>query len=182
MSVFLTDLTEKQLVAIGAIAVESAYAEATVDMLLSSLTKLNPDQLAVLLPGAMLNAKLDMLLGLGMPTLKSKKRKDEFKEIISGLKYWNSQRNIAIHGLWRNKNGGLRRIGDFLLQNPATGNSEVVHKKRSKQPTTLSASKLESIYKGIDESNSKLFVFFISPLMRVAARQAAAKSRTKPPP
>jgi hypothetical protein len=56
-----TGLTGEQLAAIGSIAVESAHLEQTIDAVLWFLTKLRPEQLALLLPGVMLTTRLEMM-------------------------------------------------------------------------------------------------------------------------
>lgn len=171
-------LTTEQLAALGSIAMESAYLEDLVDMLIGEITKLSDEQLRAILPGAMLAAKLDILKNLAVLKLKSKSKQQKISSIIAELKHLNGQRTIAIHGQWQS-------LQKFTLADIANGlaieigNAEATHVRGNKQPAKLNAGKLQDIADGISEYRDQLFHFWLDILIRPAAIRSARKSRSK---
>jgi len=171
-------LTTEQLAALGSIAMESAYLEDLVDMLIGEIAKLSDAQFRALLPGAMLAAKLDILHDLAILKLKSKTKIEKFGLIIAKLKHLNSQRTIAIHGQWQS----LERISFAELAQGASfklGNAEATHVRGKKQPSKLHASKLHDIADGISEYRDQLFHFCLQSWIRPAAIRSVRKSLPK---
>jgi hypothetical protein len=135
-------LTTEQLAALGSIAMKSVYLEDLVDMLIREILKLSDEQFRVLLPGAMLAAKLDILNDLAILQFKSKSKKENVSSIISKLKHFNSQRTIAIHGQWQSLE--MISLADIAGGAPIKlGNAEARHVRGKKQPSKLHASKLQ---------------------------------------
>ena len=171
-------LTTEQLAALGSIAMESAYLEDLIDMLIGEITKLSDEQLRAILHGAMLAAKLDILKGLAALKLKSKSKREKISSIIAQLKHLNSQRAIAIHGQWRS----LQKftLSDLVKGlNIEIGNAEATHVRGGKKPSKLNASKLQDLADGISEYRDQLFQFSLYEWIRPAAIRSARKSRSK---
>jgi len=172
------NLTDKQLAAIGRIAVNSAQIDMWVDIVLSYVTGLTEDQLKVIQPQAMLGTKLDVLSTLGKQKLKSKKRQMEFDKIISAIKQTNSHRVTAIHGIWQRENGNT--LSSILMGAAPDGKSKAI-RKGSKQPIVLKADKLDAIADEMQEQPRILMRFFMEVWIKPAARKSVAKARAKSP-
>ena len=173
-----TPLTTEQLAALGRIALESAYLESLVDQLIGEIAKLSDEQFRALLPGAMLATKLDILKNLASLKLKSKTKKEKLSSIIAELNHLNSQRNIAIHGLWQS----LEKISFADLAKGAsikTGNAEATLARGKKQPSKLHASKLQAIADGISEYCDQLADFCLLLWIRPASIRRVRKSFSK---
>lgn len=171
-------LTTEQLAALGSIAMESAYLEDLVDMLIGEIAKLSDAQFRALLPGAMLAAKLGILNDLAILKLKSKAKKEKISSIITNLKHLNSQRTTAIHGQWTS----LERLSFADIAKGASftvGNAEAIHVRGKKQPSKLHASRLQDIADGISEYRDQLFHFCLQSWIRPAAIRSARKSLSK---
>lgn len=92
---------EELLAAIGSIAAESSYLERYVETMLYQLTKLTRETGQHIIEAGMLGGKLDLLALIGKAKLKSrKKRLKQFSDLMSEIKHANTERSIAIHGLW----------------------------------------------------------------------------------
>lgn len=168
-------LTTEQLAAIGSIAVESAYLEDFVDFMIAWLAGLPDEQLSILIPRAMLDGKLDILRNLGIIKLRSKRRKEEFQQIIAKLKELNSQRNIAVHGNWQSKE--MHRLSDIGKGIPVQiGNAEARGKK---QNSVLHASKLQTVAISIADYREKLFHFCFDTWVNPSIRRSVARVRSK---
>jgi hypothetical protein len=89
------------LAAIGSIAAESAYLERFIESMLYRLTKLSREVGRPLVEKGMLDAKLTALQEVSRAKLKRRpKRMKRLDSIISRLRTSNTDRGIAIHGVW----------------------------------------------------------------------------------
>jgi hypothetical protein len=152
-----TWLTDDERAALGSVVVESANLEATVDLVLLHLTNLTHTAYEVLMGGRMLGAKLDALRVIGLAKLRSKKRKKAFTAIMDNLAHLNSQRTIAVHGIWGPDEGGgvaLNQLLGFAL-GKRPGQATASHRKG-----VLKAAKLGSLSKKLNEGNSALFAYW----------------------
>jgi hypothetical protein len=97
------DLTDAEYAAIGRIAVESAYLENLVEILILKLLRVRPEIGSVLLERGMLDYKLTALAKIGEKLLSHEAaRQMELAKIISDIRINNDQRTTAIHGRWVN--------------------------------------------------------------------------------
>jgi hypothetical protein len=156
-------LKPEQLAALGSVVAESTYLESLVDSMIGYLAKLTDKQRNILLNKAMLNAKLEILAELGAMRLKSTRRKKVFSKIISELKSNNSERIIAVHGVWtpvltRPAPTAPTRLADLLAP---MGEAEATHSRGSKMTAGNLDKLAEKISKGfwdLSEFNSKVWI------------------------
>jgi hypothetical protein len=165
-------LTEEQHAAIGMIAVESAYLEDQIDWMIGHLTKLSSEQQGILISSAKLTNKIDVLRKLGNLRLKSQERKKQFKEILDNLAHQNTQRNIAIHGIWSFADPRITLAS--LASNQPLGPAFAKH--GPKKENKLRADQLGAIAQKISEGNLKLRKFFLLVFVRPYWRASRSKA------
>jgi len=142
-------LSTDQLAAIGCIAVESAYLEDTVETIIYNLSGLTREKGEIFIDKFMLDSKLNLLKELSIIKFKSKKRKLFLSELIGEIKSANSERIIAIHGLW------TQDINALL-----SGHGAKAMRSNSRRPASLSAHKLEDVAKRISDGHYELCMYF----------------------
>jgi hypothetical protein len=92
-------LTTDQLASIGAVAIECAYLDQTVERLILRVCGMEHDQGKYFTGTMPLDKKLDLLSDLAKQKLPAEKI-GEFTQIISECKLANNDRNTIIHGIW----------------------------------------------------------------------------------
>jgi hypothetical protein len=104
-------LSDKQLNAIGCVAVESAYLDDLFDRYIQGLSCLDEHDARVLTAGAQLSAKLQVLKALTKERIKSEfARKHE--NIFAELGRHITDRNNIVHGTWHVETLNLFRSAD----------------------------------------------------------------------
>lgn len=120
-------MTDKDLAALGSVVAESAHLESTLDLIILLITRMGESEYEVFMRGKMIGAKLEIVKELGVLKLRSKKRQRAWMQLIDGLKSLNSDRVIAVHGLWGPAGGYTR--GNLMAASkgwwPATARVEV---------------------------------------------------------
>lgn len=92
---------EKLLAAIGSIVLESAYLERYIETMLYRLTRLSRPLGHPLIEKGMMDAKLEALKEICRSKLARRpKHFAELSDIISDLRQNNTDRSIAVHGVW----------------------------------------------------------------------------------
>ena len=159
-------LDDAELAALGSVVVESTFAEALLDTIISHMSRLDKDELVLFLRGAMMQTKLELMADLGKLKLRSPKRKAAFAKIVSRLKHLNADRVIAVHGVWERaikfnaaKGGGMVTLASFAdPSNIEFGPSEAIHPRGGK----ISARRLDSLATQISETYWDLYEFYLS--------------------
>jgi hypothetical protein len=173
-------LNFKQRAALGAVVSECATLESTLDMMISAMTKLGEVELDILIGGAMLGRKIDILKDLGILKLKSKKKKNKFAHIMGSLSSLNSDRVTIVHGAW-SPPGGKMPLSWLATGIPQSVNAEAVHRKYGKTKT-FKAEKLDETAAAIDTCHSDLWNFwmgnFIQPKVRRSLKRDEKTSKT----
>lgn len=150
-------LTEKQLAAIGSVAVESSYLESLIEGLIGQLSGLRPEVLKVFSGNAaMMGGKIEILGKLGTLKLRSKKRKHEWAKIISELKEANTERAIAIHGIWE-RIEPTNELRHLLLGFAPTGEAQAIHKNAP----ILPAARIDKLATRINSAYDRLWAFYV---------------------
>lgn len=141
--------------AIGSIAVESAYLERYIETMLYALTKISRDIGQPMIEGTMIGSKLDLLLHVGKVKLaKRPKRLKQFCDLMSRIKQANTDRTIAIHGVWQPE------IQNWLRAYAMMDFGKPVATKRGKgQDTKMSAERAMKIAGEISELHYELHDF-----------------------
>jgi len=93
-------LTKEQCEAIGYVAVESAFLERLVEVLIWGICSLGEAQGKFITDPMRLDKRLDLFGDLAKRKLNNPDRIALLTRIISDLKETNNDRNIIIHGLW----------------------------------------------------------------------------------
>lgn len=160
-------LKPDQLQAIGAVAVESTYLERHVETLTWKLAKLSDQDGQHLTGRMMMDTRLDLLSSIALPKIKKLERKTEFRDIISKLKAANTERNIAIHGiwLWRRNELSLSELLDMELD------AEASRRRPDKEPQKLAANKIIKTAESLADLNRRLGVFWRKEWPRLASKQ-----------
>lgn len=119
---------DQLLIAIGSIAAESAYLERFVETLIYRLTKLTREMGYPIVEAGMLGSKLDLLTQVGRVKLNGKEIvSTQFSDLMSRIKHANSERILAVHGVWLHEHENfLKAIMEGLSAPP------VVALKRNK--------------------------------------------------
>lgn len=108
------------LAAIGSIAAESTYLEQTVEDAITRLSGLPSDGVSCIMP-TMIGGKLDLLLHLGKARLRTKSRRQQFSDLMSHIKNSNTERILAVHGVWEPQNDSGQHPGIInALRYPTT--------------------------------------------------------------
>jgi hypothetical protein len=161
-------LSNEHLAAIGALVVESSNLEMFLDGMLCVMLRLKKQQYDLLLDGAMMQRKLNLLHDLGTLRLRSKKRKLQLTAIIGELKQCNSQRVAAVHGIWESKDGRLNQL-KVLMDNvngiPQPPKKAIATKERLNQKALqLDADKVEETVDKLIKWHKKLLTFYVRAL------------------
>jgi hypothetical protein len=174
-------LDSKELAALGSVVVESTFAESLIETLISEMSKLDKGALVLFLRGAMMNTKLELLADLGKLKLRSAKRKEAFAEIISRLKHLNSERVIAVHGVWAKAikfnaaKGGTGMVTLASFSDPMNiefGPSEATHPRGGK----ISAKRLEALATQISDAYWDLYEFHAAVWVKPYAKRRVASA------
>ena len=167
-------LTPEQLQTIGRIAVESAHIEAMVDRFILVASELEEHKIRIFMAGKMIDAKLEILKELVLPTLKelvppkrSEARQEGFSKVIGFLRHANAGRVSAIHGVWSPMSEGWEKAF------PPPGNAKGVNRSKP-HLTPLKASELERVAKEISHAHLILLFQFTMFSQEQKERQAAS--------
>jgi hypothetical protein len=163
-------LNREQLEALGLLVGEFARLEATLDLLIMDLARLSEEQYALFMQGKTLGAKLSTLRAIGVQKLKSQEKTDVFVGLLEELARLNSERNLAVHGIWQPK-GGFTLA--FIARAFNTTEAEAVHKKG-----TLKAERLSELVNQLDAAHSSLYRFWNDTWLKPRVRRSL---RRKPP-
>jgi hypothetical protein len=151
-------LTKDQLAAVGSVAIESTVCEQTVDALIWALAGMDESEGRLFTHTMNMQPKLILLGELGKPQLRSKKKLQQFADLISDLKVANGDRNILVHGNWRTDGVGVIRV----LAEGAEGHAPPIAEKHSKQGAVTeqrSAARAEAVAKRLAQLTWELETF-----------------------
>jgi hypothetical protein len=156
-------LISAEMAALGAVVVESAHLEDTLDRIIMGITHLKRQQYIAMMGGRMIGAKLGILKELGLLKLRSKEnRQRAFGALMDQLSALNGERTIAVHGLWAPTGGTLlilrERVSEkWPVEILPTG--EAVHMK-GKKKTKIKAERLAALATTIAGGRFNLFCFW----------------------
>ena len=171
-------LNSKQKAALGSVVYECATLESTLNILILSFTNVSGDELEILIGGAMLQKKLDMLKALAKLKLKSKKKLEHLLNIIGKINALNGERVTAVHGEW-GPPGNMFQLSWLTTGIPPDVIPEAMLKKHGK-PRTVKAERLEEMAADISRCHEHLREFrkahFIKPLIKRSLRKEAKKA------
>jgi hypothetical protein len=165
-------LTVDQRAALGSLVAETTEMEGTVDVMIAIVTNLSTPQCAVLLEGRMISWKLEALKRLGLQKLKRKAQMKVFAHLVDSLSSLNSERNVAVHGLWQPQGGYTYALLAGIT--PVGPSVAALKRRNAKSSTLLKADRLEQLAKGVRETHSDFFRFCMEVFVhaRVRARRA----------
>ena len=149
-------LTEKQLAAIGSVAVESANLEHLLDLILCRLFRLTSQEAMSVFDKAMLQRKIELVSDFGKRRLRSNKRRREFDQIMVDVNNLNGSRISLIHGIWHSgdpRGTGIVKAAQNIGKAFATGS----HLKTPRAP--IRAETARKIALQMSAATSKLFKF-----------------------
>ena len=162
-------LSREQFAAIGELVVECSDLEMYLDGMLGEMLRLKKHQYDLLMEGAMLQRKLNLMCEIGTLKLKSKKRKTELSAIIGALKHCNSERVIAVHGNWETvttDRNFLARMLKAASGLPVSPTKAVATKSGvGTKVSTLDADKIALTIERVQEWRGKLISFWAKALM-----------------
>jgi len=175
-------LSAAQREALGALAVESAALEYTVNLALTILTDLDAHQASVMFEGRMLGWKLDALKAIGLERLTTEVKRRAFSQLIGTLKSLNGERTVAIHGQWQPA-GGVRLGELFAGADPATRPAEATIARDGKV-RKLKAGRLHEIANGLSDGEVSLGRFVMEEfwVMPNARRHYRRRKKSDTPP
>lgn len=160
MRILSTIYCDQTLLAhIGSIAAESAYLERYIETVLYGLTKMTREVGHVVIERTMFDGKVDLLNQIGKTKLKARPKKlARFTEIISDIKASNSERVIAVHGVWLPQSPNLTMgIIDALRQPKRPIATK--RGKLDKPDTTLTSERAEKVAESIYQAHLALHDF-----------------------
>jgi hypothetical protein len=138
-------ISTEELAALGAVVAESAHLEAMIDRMLVEITRLKQAEYDLLVSGAMLGRKVELLRDLGLLKWKSKRKGEAFRAVINQVSEVNGKRATAVHGLWEPVGGMTVEIMTTIILRGLKPSSipqrQAIHKKRGKV-VTLDAEEL----------------------------------------
>jgi hypothetical protein len=172
-------LSAEQRAALGTIVAQSAGLEATLDILICSLTGLSEAQFRILVGGQMIGRKLELAKDLALLKLKSKAKISRLTDLFSRLVSLNSKRNTVVHGTWGTKEGGARLSWLFSAQQPPAEDIHAVLKKRGAKLQTVSSTKLDEIATKLSEANSELFSFLMDEFIQPKVHRSVGRTKIK---
>lgn len=172
-------LTPEQRAALGSIVAESASLEATLDIIICSLTGLSEAQFRILAGGQMFGRKLELTKDLALLKLKSKAKKSRLTDLFSRLTSLNSERNTVVHGTWGTKEGGARLSWLFSTQPPPAEDVHAVLKKRGAKLQTVASTKLNELAVKLRDANSELFSFLMDELIQPKVHRSVRRAKVK---
>jgi hypothetical protein len=175
-------LTKEQLAALGAITLESAQLEQTIDFVIRACMEDFEVLIEDLTKNRMLGQKIDLLKMCGQGKLRGKRRKKilkEFTGLMDHCKLLVSRRAIVVHGSWQPEGGmKMNDMIQIMMGKWKPRAAEAKHKKG-----LMKAEKLEALAEDIAKIDSELKLFGIkygvAPTMRWLNRADAAHQRTK---
>jgi hypothetical protein len=104
------ELTRENLATIGAVVVESASLEYSIETLICSLLKLSLKQGAIFLSKGMFASKLETLKLAAEQQLADRPEiLAELKDLISTMAANNTERTTVVHGMWSNIDASLSK-------------------------------------------------------------------------
>jgi len=166
---------------VGAIAMQAANLEMTVEVQICRLTKLTDEEARVLLGGAMLEKKFAIFLELAEIKLRHRPKKIvELKTLISELRELNASRTTAIHGgwiSWRTREEAMRGVEHFK--------TTAIKRGKSNKDRRLNIEEAISLAGKISEK-SRALVMFVNktwprlPPVRETVQAKPRDSRTHP--
>ena len=163
-------LTEAQLSAIGAAAVESTFTEEVIHQMIITMSGVKEKKLSPFMGHLMLEGKLVILENLGPIYLKTKKAKTQLKIIIEAIRRANTGRISLVHGVWEVNN----YLAVIATDRPPTGKAKARNMKKPGSPK-VSAEKAESIAEEISDAYQMLQSFwhenFFKPMLTRARSQ-----------
>lgn len=173
-------LSDAQRAALGTIVAESASLEATLDVIICSLTGLSEAQFRILVGGQMFGRKIELAKDLALLRLKSKAKINRLTDLFSRLASLNSERNIVVHGTWGTKEGGVHLSWLFGKQQPLAEDIHAVLKKKGTKLQTVSSTKLDEIATKLSDAHTALHGLLmdelIQPKVRLSVRRAKIKA------
>ena len=172
-------LTPEQRAALGSIVAESASLEATLDVIICSLTGLSEAQFRILAGSQMFGRKLELAKDLALLKLKSKAKISRLTDLFSRLASLNSERNTVVHGTWGTKEGGVRLSWLTSMQQPPAQDVHAVLKKRGPKLQTVSSTKLEQIATKLSDAHSELFNFLMDEFVQPKVHRSLRRARVK---
>lgn len=150
--------SQEHLAALGTVAVESSNLEELLDIIIDGLLRLKKNQMDIVLEGAMMQRKLELVKDLGRLKLKPKTQTAQITElcqIIGDLNHANQERVTAIHGIWR-------PADKAQLINKVHGTANAIATKkgrRNQADSKLASDKLLGVAARISEGAQKLGKF-----------------------
>ena len=146
-------LNEKQFAALGEVAAESAELESTIGLMIMLVLKFtDADRDAIITP-MNISIRLEVLKKVGLPRIRSKKRKKEFLDLSDRLKDLLGKRNIAIHGCWTPV--GDLKLGELMAIMAGLSKPAAVEAKNKKG--VFKAERLAQLAKELREGRSQLW-------------------------
>lgn len=171
-----TLLTQEQRAALGVIVAESASLEATVDLIISHLTNLNPQQYEIVLKGEMIKRKLEVLKAIGQQKLRSAKRKAAFLTLMARLTSLNSDRNTLVHGIWGPR-GGYRL--SWFAGHPITDPIEAIQRSRGGRVRTLPANRIGNVARNVTKAHSELYNFWREVWLKLVVQRGIRRDTAR---
>jgi|SRR6267142_5160817 len=173
-------LTKEQLAALGAIVIESAEMESTVDFMINLLLEAVAEIIEELTRNKMLGANIDLLKTCGLAKINGKNRKQrqqEFTRLMNHCKLLTSQRAIAIHGTWQPEGGmKLNDLMQMMMGKWERRDAEAKHKKGQ-----MKAERLEALADDFNKIDEELRKFgkqnWLTPKIQKLTRASARRQR-----
>ena len=171
-------LNAEQRAALGAVVAESAYLEHLIEKTIEYLARMRAGELEILVSkNIMLGAKINILEGLALKRVKSKRRKEKLLSLTKRMKDNNTERRNAVHGIWWH----TEAVGIINRAMGVTGEPEAKHSSGGK----ISAKAMMGLADKISATNRDLLVFsienWLAPARARRLRKALSKSEQSPP-
>lgn len=164
-------LTEKQLAAIGAAAVESSFTEGLIHDMIVSMSGIQRDKLQPFLGNIMMDGRITILEKLGETYFKSTLAKREFKEAIAAIKHANTGRISLVHGYWEVTNTLLA-----LTSATPAGDAAAKNMKKPNSPR-VPAAKAEAIAHEVSQAYAKLLLVWLNRIAKPTMRRAKLRAK-----